>query len=469
MPMPINSFDDYPMSWHPKRSELSNPLYISLADLMARDIRSGKLTAGVRLPPQRELADFLDLNLSTITKAYKLCEARGLVNAVVGSGTFVAPHAGVRASVVDEHPGKTIELGTIYPYYEDNDIVRDVAREILADDASSRLFEYSDPLGSERQAAIGAKWLNSLGVDASPRETIISSGVQSGLAVILSSLFEPGDKIIVDEYTYPNFISLCGMLHLQLIPIANDDEGMLPDELQNACITQKPKGIYLMPSGSNPTNIAMSAQRKAEVARIVRRFGLLAIEDDNYSALLEEPPAPLVGYIPEQCIYIAGLSKPVCSGLRIAYLRVPEAYRDAVVQGAINQNLKIPSLNIEIASRLVERGMAHTIAANKRRRSVHRNQLFAQSFPQVPVSEVAFCQWMDLPDGCSGRSAEIALSKSGVAVFGAERFAVSSNASVNRLRIATCSPASDEQLLRGLELVGAYMDTFDREDPRFIV
>ena len=89
--MPVNSFDDYPMSWTPDREDLKFPLYYSLADLMERDIKSGKLSANTKLPPQRELADYLDLNLSTITKAYKLCEMRGLIHAVTGKGTFVTP------------------------------------------------------------------------------------------------------------------------------------------------------------------------------------------------------------------------------------------------------------------------------------------------------------------------------------------------------------------------------------------
>ena len=89
--MPFNSFDDYPMSWRPGRAELYAPIYQSLADLLERDIRSGALPAGTKLPPQRELADFLDLNPSTVTKAYKLCEVRGLVHAVVGRGDLHLP------------------------------------------------------------------------------------------------------------------------------------------------------------------------------------------------------------------------------------------------------------------------------------------------------------------------------------------------------------------------------------------
>ena len=88
--MPINSFENYPMSWKPDKQKLAYPVYYSLADLMEQDIKSGKLAANTKLPPQRELADFLDLNLSTITKAYKLCEMRGLIL------TPMSPHLQLR-------------------------------------------------------------------------------------------------------------------------------------------------------------------------------------------------------------------------------------------------------------------------------------------------------------------------------------------------------------------------------------
>lgn len=90
------------MSWKPDRKELRYPIYYCLADMMERDIKSGRLPANTKMPPQRELADFLDLNLSTITKAYKLCEMRGLIHAVTGKGTFVVPSANVPISTVEK-------------------------------------------------------------------------------------------------------------------------------------------------------------------------------------------------------------------------------------------------------------------------------------------------------------------------------------------------------------------------------
>ena len=72
--MPINSFENYPMSWKPQLSDRTAPIYLKLAKQLEQDIKTGKLKPGDKLPPQRELADFLDLNLSTITRTYMFRE-----------------------------------------------------------------------------------------------------------------------------------------------------------------------------------------------------------------------------------------------------------------------------------------------------------------------------------------------------------------------------------------------------------
>ena len=89
--MPVNSFDDYPMAWKPDKARLAAPFYQSIAGALEEDILSGALPADTRLPPQRELADFLDVNLSTITRAYKVCELKGLLYAVVGGAPSSPP------------------------------------------------------------------------------------------------------------------------------------------------------------------------------------------------------------------------------------------------------------------------------------------------------------------------------------------------------------------------------------------
>ena len=108
--MPVNSFIDYPMSWKPDRSRLKRPVYLSLARKLEEDILTGELAPGTKLPPQRELADYLDINFTTVTRAYKLCEEKGLLYGKTGSGTFVAPSTIRDHTISLIHSGGSIDL-----------------------------------------------------------------------------------------------------------------------------------------------------------------------------------------------------------------------------------------------------------------------------------------------------------------------------------------------------------------------
>ena len=90
----------YLLTWKPVLEDTPRPLVDRLLSALERDIRAGELPPGLRLPPQRELAFFLGVSLGTVTKAYAEAERRGLTQATVGRGTFVAapPSASARAA-----------------------------------------------------------------------------------------------------------------------------------------------------------------------------------------------------------------------------------------------------------------------------------------------------------------------------------------------------------------------------------
>ena len=67
--MSFNSFDNYPLAWMPEKEKLKPPYYKALAEDLESRIKRGILRPGTKLPPQREIADYLDLNYTTITRA----------------------------------------------------------------------------------------------------------------------------------------------------------------------------------------------------------------------------------------------------------------------------------------------------------------------------------------------------------------------------------------------------------------
>jgi DNA-binding transcriptional MocR family regulator len=83
-------------SWAPVLQGREGPKYLAIADAIAADVAAGRLAPGDRLPPQRELAGRLALDFTTVARGYVEAGKRGLVESVVGRGTFVRRHASVR-------------------------------------------------------------------------------------------------------------------------------------------------------------------------------------------------------------------------------------------------------------------------------------------------------------------------------------------------------------------------------------
>ncbi|MBO5307012.1 MAG: GntR family transcriptional regulator, partial [Lentisphaeria bacterium] len=204
--MPTNSFDDFYLSWIPERTLLKRPFYLTLANALEADIISGKLAAGTRLPPQRELADFLDLNFTTVTRAYDLCREKNLIYGVTGRGTFVSPLPGKAFSAVRGSSGKVIELGVVKGFDQVRTPVIEASSSVLQKGYIGELYAYTEPAGHLHQRAAGAHWMARMDVHADSEHTAIFAGAQNVISTALLSLFRIGDKLAVDEYTYSNLI-----------------------------------------------------------------------------------------------------------------------------------------------------------------------------------------------------------------------------------------------------------------------
>ncbi len=444
--MPVNSFENYPMAWKPERVSLTKPWYRSLAEKLEADIRSGALPENTKLPPQRELADFLDLNLSTVTRAYKACELKGLIYGVTGSGTFVSPGV-LESDTFLEKGGEVIEMGMIRPFYECNQEILTAAQKTLARRGAVKLMEYGEPLGSRRQLLAAVKWMNAFGIPAMPACILPAAGAQNALSVALVSLFEAGDKIAVDAFTYTNFRGLANFLHIQLIALEADEDGMLPEALKSACIWQQLKGVYLMPTCSNPTGIFMPEKRRRELAEIVTAHGLVVIEDDIYSFLMPGRAPSFLTLAPENTVHICSVSKALGAGLRTAFLAFPPSYREALTAGLLHINLKPAALNTEIVAELIESMRAFEIAERKRQLAEDRNRIYDQILGEGETKKDArFFRWLKLPAGLTGESFEVLALKRGVRVLGSHRFAMLNQEKSSYVRLAVVSPDPQEEL-----------------------
>jgi len=67
----------------------ATPLYVQLADLIARKVESGEYAPGQRLPSADDLAGLYEIAPNTALKALQLLRERGIAEMSHGRGTYV--------------------------------------------------------------------------------------------------------------------------------------------------------------------------------------------------------------------------------------------------------------------------------------------------------------------------------------------------------------------------------------------
>lgn len=455
--MSINSYDNYQLSWRPDRNLLKRPLYRSLIQLLEEDILSGKLQRNTRLPSQRELADFLDINFTTVGQAYKYGVEKGLLYTNIGSGTYISQNAFQSITISNNDVGTNIiDLGLVSSFEECNDLVIPYIQKVSQQTSIYSLLNYQDPMGSLSQRTVASEWLNTQGVVCSPDLVALTSGVQNGMAITLTSIFSQGDRIAVDRYTYANFIELAKLLGIEIVLIDYDDEGMLAEQLEIECVKKKIHGAFLMPSCNNPVGFQMSEVRKKELAEVFKKHDILIIEDDIHAFLttpfLSKAARPFQALLPDQTIYLAGMTKYICSGLRIAYLVYPEKLRNKIQKSIFNINVKSSGFDAEVITQILHSPTAEEILNKKYQLTKQANQLFLELFPEISGGHPApFYRCIPVSTQFSQQEIEHYFLEEGVRVYHSNRFTIQKQEDPF-IRVALSSN-NLELLMQGLEKV----------------
>ncbi|EGB15371.1 transcriptional regulator, GntR family with aminotransferase domain-containing protein [Pseudodesulfovibrio mercurii] len=433
------------------------PLYVELADAIERDIEAGTLAPGERLPTHRDLADALGVNVSTVTRGYREAEKRGLISATVGRGTFVTSDAVTNSSMVSFEPCAPgmLELGLIAPLDHLDPEITEAFRRIARRRDPASLLRYSDPRGQAEHRRAGALWAERFGVPAQAEDVVVCAGSQHALTCALGGLLRPGDRLAVDELTYPGLKTLAAMLGLRLVPIPMDEHGMDPAGLDAACRRDEIKALYLMPGVHNPTTATLSEARRNEIARLADRHDLILIEDDAYDLTDPGRMAPVGNRAPHRRVYIAGMSKSLAAGLRVAFVVAPQHLVKPLAQAVLNTVWMAPPLNVELAAMWIHDGTADRVVEAKRAEAARRYMLACDVLDGLRFrgKRSGFFLWLELPEPWTGRALEQAAAGRGVSVFGAEKFTVGQSPAPRAARVSLTGAESPERLREGLVIL----------------
>jgi len=194
----------------------------------------------------------------------------------------------------------------------------------------------------------------------------VGAGSQDVIYKAVNSILNPGDSVLVESPVYAGVIPMFKAHGCTLVEIETDGNGIRSSSLREVLENwpdkkPKPKVLYSVPYGCNPSGATATVERKRETLELARKHDILIFEDDPYYYLYfgtkPRPPSyftleleqPEVGRV----LRFDSLSKILSSGIRIGFVSGPEPLLNAMDLHTATANLQVSTLTQEIASVLL--------------------------------------------------------------------------------------------------------------------
>lgn len=447
--------------WYPDPGLIRRPAYLSLAEQIARAIHDGRLQNGARLPTHRRMAEDLGLSVQTVSRAYEELIRRGLVSGEIGRGSFVQTVRSEPAPpYLPERPGEVIDLSILKPVSEAMHLgkLKQALGWLAENLPASSALSFRPNMVFPRHRTIGVDWLKRCGLTVSAQNVSVTNGATAGMTVALMSVAPPGSTVAAEAVCHHTLVPLATYLGFRLEGLAIDDDGLVPEALDEACAHSDIRAVFVQPSVINPTATLMSEARRQAIVAVARKHDLAIIENDVLGPLVAKRPPPIAALAPERTLYITSFTKIVVPGLRIGYLVAPDRYVAAVANRHLVSNWMATPMVAEVASKWVADGTAVELVDWQRKALHRRHAIASEVFGGIShlSHDESLHVWLPLGPAWSEESFVAQARLQGVAIAPGSSFRTSDAPWTPAVRISLGSTTEDE-LRIGLGTVARLM------------
>ena len=156
-----------------------------------------------------------------------------------------------------------------------------------------------------------------------PEAVLPVTGSTQAMDLLCKALIDPGDTILVENTSFLGNLQCMRLYQANLIPVASDEQGLLPEDLEEKIRRYQPKMLYTIPTFQNPTGRTLSFERRKAIAELASRYHMIVAEDDPYRDLRysgEKLPAIKCFDTDDWVVFLGSFSKTISPGLRVGYL-----------------------------------------------------------------------------------------------------------------------------------------------------
>ncbi|MEU1020276.1 PLP-dependent aminotransferase family protein [Streptomyces sp. NPDC005898] len=432
------------------------PGYRALAQGVRTLLLDGRVPLHTRLPAERELASALAVSRATVTAAYDVLREGGYARSRRGAGTWTELPAGRRPSSVAVFPAgdDVLDLAIAAPGAPEAELTEALgaAAAMLAEHAPTPGYH---PYGIPALRAAVAERFTRRGLPTLPDQILITTGAQHALSLALALLGRPGDRVLVENPSYPNALDAIRRAGLRAVPVPVTEDGWDSGLIESSLRQAAPRLAYLVPDFQNPTGALMPREQRVRILETARATGTWLLIDETIAdiALDVPPPAPFASLAPhgagEQVVTVGSLSKSHWGGLRIGWVRAGSKLITELAMARVPVDMSTPVIEQLVALRLL-RGVDDVLRARLPRLRAQRDALAASLARHVPewrwrVPPGGLSLWVDLGRPIASSLARAALAH-GVRIEGGSRFGADPGTHEHRLRVPyTLPPAQAEQ------------------------
>jgi len=415
------------------------PTYTHLADAIAADVAAGRLKAGDRLPPQRTFAHTRGIAASTASRVYGELLRRGLAVGEVGRGTFIAGQR--QATAPSEPDGSRVDLEFNFPILpEQFDLVGKSLSELHRPPVLRMALRPASSRGTAAQREAAALVMARGGWQPNAEALVFAGNGRQAIAASAGALVAVGGRLGVEAITYPLLKGLAARLGLTLVPLAVDAEGLRPDAIAKAHREAPLAAVYLQPALHNPLGVTLTPARREDLARLLMRLDLMAIEDMVYGFLCDVPP--LAALAPRHCLVIDSLSKRIAPGLAFGWVHAPVDLRERLVASLRSGGWAAQAYALEAGERLIRDGTADRIARMKREDAQRRQRMARECLAGFCLQgdPRAYHLWLGLPEPWRSEAFVATAARRGIALTPSSAFTVGQGHAPSAVRLALASP-----------------------------
>ena len=279
-------------------------------------VEARRAAFGTKLPPIRTLARILEVSPTTVAAAYLELERRGVAKGQGRTGTVLVRRnpplgaARVFRMFPEQSSPATHDLSTGFP---DPRLLPDLREALTSAALGGEAHNYLNRHVAEELSPILAKLL-----EVEPESLTVVNGSLDALDRLLGQACVAGDRVIVEEPSFPPIFDLLDVHRLVPVPVRSDTEGIDPDSLAQA-LERRAQAMIWQPRAQNPTGISTSSRRLDELAALLARARPITVIEDDHSGLVSSAPrSTMRGQVPGPVATIYGFSKSHGPDLRIS-------------------------------------------------------------------------------------------------------------------------------------------------------